>query len=414
MPAAAATTPRAILATYLGLTASTTLATSMIWGINTIFLLDAGLTNLEAFAANACYTVGLLLFEIPTGVVADLRGRRLSFLLGSAVLAASTALYVLLWVWESPFWAWAGASVLLGFGYTFFSGAMEAWVVDALGAAGYEGSLDGVFGRAQAASGAAMLVGSVLGGVLAQVAGLWVPFALRSALLVVSLVAAAIWMHDLGFSPLRERAGAAMRDLLRVSIDVGLRDGRLRWLMLAGPFVGGSMGYVFYAAQPYLLELYGDSEAYALAGIVAALVAAAQIVGGMLAAPFRRIVHRRTSLMLASLVVSTAALLVAGLTSSFWVAVVALAAWGLALSTLMPVRRAYLNACIPSQQRATVLSFDSLLGSVGGVVQPAFGRAADLQGYGVTIVASSVLQALALPFVFATRRRRDPVDAGEA
>jgi hypothetical protein len=79
----------------------------------------------------------------------------------------------------------------------------------------------------------------------------------------------------------------------------------------------------------------------------------------------------------------------------------------------MPVRRAYLNACIPSQQRATVLSFDSLLGSVGGFVQPAFGRAADLQGYGVTIVASSVLQAIALPFVVATRRRRDPVDAGE-
>lgn len=411
VPAAAATSPRAIQATYLALTGSTTLATSMIWGINTIFLLDAGLTNLEAFAANAFYTVGLLLFEIPTGVVADLRGRRLSFLLGSAVLAASTALYVLLWVWQAPFWGWAAASVLLGFGYTFFSGAMEAWVVDALRSAGYEGSLDGVFGRAQAASGAAMLVGSVLGGVLAQVAGLWLPFVLRSALLVVSLVAAAIWMHDLGFSPMRERAGVAMRGLLRVSIDVGLRDGRLRWLMLAGPFVGGSMGYVFYAAQPYLLELYGDSQAYALAGIVAALVAAAQIVGGMLAAPLRRVVRLRTTLMLASLVGSTVALVVAGLTTSFWVAVVALAVWGLALSTLMPVRRAYLNACIPSQQRATVLSFDSLLGSVGGFVQPAFGRAADLQGYGVTIVASSVLQALAIPFVVATRRRRDPVDA---
>jgi MFS family permease len=410
MPSTAATTPRAIQTTYLLLTGSTTLATSMIWGINTIFLLDAGLTNLEAFAANACYTVGLLLFEIPTGVVADLRGRRLSFLLGSAVLAASTGLYVLLWVWDAQFWAWAAASVLLGFGYTFFSGAMEAWVVDALRSAGYEGELDGVFGRAQAATGVAMLAGSVLGGVLAQLVGLWLPFVLRSALLLASLVIAAIWMHDLGFAPVRQRAGEAMRGLLRVSVDVGLRDGRLRWLMLAGPFVGGSMGYVFYAAQPYLLELYGDSEAYALAGIVAA----AQIVGGILAAPLRRVVRRRTTLMLVALVASTLALVVAGLTTSFWIAVVALAAWGLALSTLMPVRRAYLNAVIPSQQRATVLSFDSLLGSVGGFVQPAFGRAADLQGYGVTIVASSVLQAIAIPFVVATRRRRDPVDAREA
>ncbi len=64
--------------TYLVLTVLTTLASSFIWGINTIFLLDAGLTNTEAFAANAFFTVGQVLFEVPTGVVADTRGRRFS------------------------------------------------------------------------------------------------------------------------------------------------------------------------------------------------------------------------------------------------------------------------------------------------------------------------------------------------
>ena len=66
--------------TYYVLTAGNTLAASLIWGINTIFLLDAGLSNFEAFAANAFYTAGMVLFEIPTGVVADSRGRRTSFL----------------------------------------------------------------------------------------------------------------------------------------------------------------------------------------------------------------------------------------------------------------------------------------------------------------------------------------------
>ena len=69
--------------TYLTLTLFTTLSASLIWGINTLFLLDAGLNNLEAFAANAFFTAGMMLFEVPTGVVADMRGRRLSFLLGS-------------------------------------------------------------------------------------------------------------------------------------------------------------------------------------------------------------------------------------------------------------------------------------------------------------------------------------------
>ena len=67
-----------------------TLAASLIWGINTIFLLDAGLSNLEAFAANAFFTAGMVLFEVPTGIVADMWGRRISFLLGTVTLAVTT------------------------------------------------------------------------------------------------------------------------------------------------------------------------------------------------------------------------------------------------------------------------------------------------------------------------------------
>ncbi len=67
-------TARAIQRTYLLLTLGNTLAASFIWGINTIFLLDAGLSNLEAFAANAFFTAGMVLFEVPTGIVADTSG----------------------------------------------------------------------------------------------------------------------------------------------------------------------------------------------------------------------------------------------------------------------------------------------------------------------------------------------------
>src|SRR5512145_2571854 len=109
---------RTVVRTYLVLVSGNTLATSLIWGINTLFLLDAGLTNLEAFAANAFFTAGMVLFEIPTGVVADARGRRTSFLLGSVVLAASTLAYYLLWATHGPFWLWAVVSVVIGLGYT--------------------------------------------------------------------------------------------------------------------------------------------------------------------------------------------------------------------------------------------------------------------------------------------------------
>src|ERR1051325_6380134 len=103
-------TPSAIVRTYLILLLGNTLAASLIWGINTIFLLDAGLNNFEAFAANAFFTAGMVLFEVPTGIVADGWGRRASYLLGTVTLAVTTVLYVGLWRLDGPFWAWAVVS----------------------------------------------------------------------------------------------------------------------------------------------------------------------------------------------------------------------------------------------------------------------------------------------------------------
>ena len=176
--------------TYLTLTLLTTFAASFIWGVNTLFLLDAGLNNTEAFAANAFFAVGQVIFEVPTGVVADTRGRRFSYLLGAVTLLASTLLSYVMWQVHAPFAGWALASILLGLGFTFFSGATEAWLVDALTATGYTGVLETVLGRTQTVSGFAMLVGSVLGGVVAQVADLGVPYLLRAALLGLTLVVA--------------------------------------------------------------------------------------------------------------------------------------------------------------------------------------------------------------------------------
>ena len=273
-------TPRSIQRTYLMLMLGNTLAASLIWGINTIFLLDAGLTNVEAFAANAFFTAGMVIFEIPTGIVADTIGRRTSYLLGTLTLSSGSLIYVLLWQIDAPFWEWAIASLFLGLGFTFFSGAVEAWLVDALTATGYTGDLETVFGRGQILTGVGMLTGSVAGGFLAQQVSLGFPFVLRAVILLVMFVAAFRLMHDVGFTP--EKGGRPlpeMRKILSNSIDYGWRVTPVKWLMVEALFTGGVGIYAFYALQPYLLELYGDPHAYQVAGLAAAIVAGAQILG---------------------------------------------------------------------------------------------------------------------------------------
>jgi MFS family permease len=403
---------RRVQGTYYTLMLGNTLAASFIWGINTLFLLDAGLSNLEAFAANAFFTAGMLIFEIPTGVVADTVGRRASYLIGTVTLAVTTALYWLLWVWESPFWAWAIVSVLLGLGFTFFSGAVDAWLVDALKATHYRGSLEAVFGRAQVVGGIAMLSGSVLGGVIAQFTDLGVPFLIRAGVLVVMFVVAALLMRDIGFTPERgENPLKATRTVFRASVKHGLGNPPVRWLMLASPFTAGVGIYVFYALQPYLLELWGDEKAYTVAGLAAALLSAAAIVGGLIAPWVRKLFRRRTSTILLATVSSALVLVGLGFVRNFWLAIALVAVWGIASAIDDPVHRAYLNDMIPSKQRATVLSFDSLMGSGGGVVfQPALGRVADVGGYGASLVWSGVITAIAVPFVLLSRAQHSPAD----
>ena len=407
---------RRVQTTYLILLLLHTLAASFIWGINTLFLLDAGLSNTQAFTANAFFTAGMVIFEVPTGVVADTQGRRRSYLLGTVTLAVATVVYFLLWWRPAPFWAWAVASALLGLGFTFFSGAVDAWLVDALTFAGYTkegGRLEDVFARGEIVEGVAMLGGSVAGGLIAQATSLGVPYLLRAAFLVLSFVTAFALMRDTGFTPRHGRQPIEeIKAVLRESMTHGLGRRPVRWVILTAPFTGGVTIFAFYAMQPYLLELWGNERAYAIAGLAAAIIAGAQIAGGLLVPHLRRVFSRRTMVLLCGTIVSVAMLAIIGLAPAFWVVIALLSLWGLMFAALTPVRQAYLNALIQSKQRATVLSFDALFGSSGAaVIQPVLGRTADVWGYPASYLASAAIQALALPFCWLAMRERTAADA---
>jgi MFS family permease len=212
-------------------------------------------------------------------------------------------------------------------------------------------------------------------------------------------------MHDIGFTPERNASPIkAVRTVVRGAVDGGLRNRPVRWLMLTAPFSVGVAFYAFYALQPYLLELFGDPNAYGIAGLAAALVAGMQVVGGLLVARVRRLFARRTHALILGAVASVVLLVLIGVNTSFWVVIALVAIWCLVGAIEEPMRRAFINPLIPSQQRATVLSFDSLLGSAGGVViQPTLGRSADLFGYGMSYVVAAGIQALAIPFAVLAR-----------
>ena len=260
-----------------------------------------------------------------------------------------------------------------------------------------------------------MLTGSVAGGFIAQQTNLGVPFVLRGVVLIAMFAVAFRLMHDTGFTP--EKGGrplAEMRKIVSASIDYGWRVPAVKWLMVESLVTGGVGIYAFYALQPYLLELYGDPKAYQVAGLVAAIVAGAQIVGGLVAPWIRRLFKRRTSALIATAGLSTVALGLIGLIENFWAVLGLIVVWGLLFAATMPIRQTYLNGLIPSRQRATILSFDSMMGSTGGVwTQPLLGRAADVWGYAPSYLLGGGISALAIPFLVLSRRQNAPADTVE-
>src|SRR5437870_3136347 len=251
--------PKRVIRSYLVINGLFTLSASLIWGINTLFLLHSGLSIFEVFVANAAFTAAMALFEVPTGVVADTRGRRASFLLSEATLAVGTMAYVGVAAIHGGLLLFCLAGVILGLGYTFYSGAVEAWLVDALKATGYRHELDSVFAKASIVASIAMIVGTVGGGLLGQI-DLSVPYLARTALVLIAFAVGFRTMHDIGFEPRTMRLQGIvgeMRKVARAGVTYGWRKPAVRLLVMESFVTWGFVSWAWYAWQPYFLQLFG-------------------------------------------------------------------------------------------------------------------------------------------------------------
>jgi MFS family permease len=399
-------TAQRIIRTYLGIAASTTLAQSLIWGVNTLFLLSVGLDIFQVMLVNAAYTVTQVVFEVPTGVVADTLGRRASYLLAVGVIFVSTLLYMwfgLAGLGVGPF---ALASALLGLGYTFYTGAVDAWMVDALHSVDYPGRLEPIFARYGMVFGVFMLVGTTAGGFLGQV-DLWIPYAVRAAVLIPAFLLGLLVMRDLGFKgrPLTVGSfGHETRRIATAGITYGLRDRVVRFIMFATLVQGVFFMYGFYSWQKYFLDLLGRDLVW-VTGVIAALVGLTQILGNALVGRITSRVSDRGLILMVCTGVSTVAIVGAALVQQFWIAVPLYLVSAVAFGISMPVKQGWLNARIPSEQRATIISLDALFGDGGSTVgQVGLGWLSQTVSIPFAWLVGGLTQAIGVPLLGVARR----------
>ena len=184
----------------------------------------------------------------------------------------------------------------------------------------------------------------------------------------------------------------------------------MRLLIIAASIQAAILSWVFYAWQPYFMELL-HKELVWVAGVMAALLSLSTMIGNGIVEYFTRFCGRRTTLLLWGVFVQAMGAVSIGLTSNFYLASASLLFVTGAMGMMGPVRQAYIHAIIPSAQRATTISFDSMIsgmGSSGG--QAGLGYLAQVRSYSSGYLTGGIILAMAFPVILLVRHMSEKAD----
>jgi MFS transporter, DHA3 family, tetracycline resistance protein len=343
---------------------------------NLYYVTEVGMSPLQLVLCGTSMELAIFLFEVPTGIVADTVSRRLSVIVSYVILGVATILFGVL----SSAPLIIAAYALWGFGYTFQSGAYEAWLADEVGA----DRLTRLLLRGSQVGSAGSLLGVVASTVIGSI-DLRAAIVTGGAMLLVIAAVLAVTMPETGFQPGRTDEEAGPRQLLVTARRGGrlVRGHHLLLLMLAIAFLYGmwteSIDRLWQAQLVTGVGLPATpdwSDAVWIGVITGATTVVAMVAGQVAVTRLGGVSRERLARILLGL---NAALVPAALVFAVAVgpglAITAFLAVSACRALIGPLQSAWVNRTIEdSSVRATVLSIVNQADAVGQVTGgPAIG-----------------------------------------
>ncbi len=375
------------------------------WGwfmapIYPLFLLSLGLDLFQVNVVLAIYLISIFLFEVPTGAIADVFGRKASFIASCAVRACAFFLYAR----AETFGDCVVAEVLDAIGTTLASGALDAWAVDGMQAEGNRTSTDRFFARAQMLSRMVMVVGGVVSGYIAEVS-----FRLNWGIAGVGFVVTGLIAVLMMTEPPRLRLSSAEPGSQFIAtVREGWAIVRTSRELMVLCLLSGAI--VFAAVPTHMLwqTRVKDfaSESVSIMGWVWALMNLAALTGSYLLPPLLRRFPREI-LLAASALWRGGMLLLAALAGSFAPVLFGILMQEAAFGLSEPIFMASINDRIGPERRATVISVRSMFVTLGGALGlVTLGLVARGQGIPTAwVIAGVILFAIAPWFLMLCGRR---------
>jgi len=335
-----------------------------LFAVYPLFLRARGLNQLQINCMLTTYFIVTFLTDLPTGAFADAIGRRRSFMLGCALRTVACTVYFLSYRYPM----FLVAETIDGIGTTFCNGAIDAWGVDALEQAGFQGLKDRLFSRISQLTNVGFMASAAIGAYVADrnIAFPWVCSAVGFS---IACVTGALLMSDGGRKSSKIDLAVLVAQVRR-RISDGLREGFSRRSVL---LLSIAQGVLFAAVSPYWLEWpQFFNDAYAASGIwivgwLYSLFTIAQMAGAEAVIRIGDDQNARPRRLAVLAIASAMLLFSAGAVGHRPSTVLAiLAAFNLCWGSLMPLLNSWFNEQLEADERATLLSFNSTFSTLGG------------------------------------------------
>jgi MFS family permease len=327
-----------------------------------MFLLSHQLNIFEAQLVNVVFFTTLGLFEIPTGVVADVFGRKKSFVLACSFLSLAGLIYF----FSKGFIGFAIAEIMAAVSMSFRSGAFQAWMVDRLKYFGYVGDLTKIFTKEQKFNLVALMVGSLSGSFLGKI-DLALPWLVSFVVAMIVTVLSICLMKEEYFQKEKysfKNGWQVTKQKAKDGLVYGRKSKVVRFVFLIGTIQFFAMQAPNMQWQPFFTKIFGNISTL---GVIMIGVSLSMLIGSFFIPRFKSwFKDERTSINVSQIIIGIGVIFTAMLPRSP-LAVIPFFLHEVFRGVFTPIKDNFLNCNIPSELRATLISVESISHHFGGV-----------------------------------------------
>ncbi|RMH68727.1 MAG: MFS transporter [Gemmatimonadetes bacterium] len=236
-----------------------------------LFWQENGLDMFQVYLLQSIFALGMVILEIPTGMIADRLGKRTSLIFAMSIMTIGLVVYAV----GSSFWVFLLAELVLSLGISLLSGADSALLYDTLNHLGRQDDYQRIEGRARAIQMVVFALANLLGGAIGE-------FSYRATIWATAIGPFVGLILAIGFVEVNQPAPSesyraafkAYRELIRSSFTFVRKHQFVRWQVLFLGVTTTSGAWLLWLYQPYMelshLPVWGFGAAFAIFNLYAA------------------------------------------------------------------------------------------------------------------------------------------------